>query len=101
MYKFIEGIAPGSFGTHVANVAGVPASVVDRAEQVSRDFAEVSRKKHLEKRAAVSRIPLELQADFAYLAKLAGGLKLTDDPVRQQESLKIIKGSVLSLLSVK
>ncbi|KAG8682404.1 DNA mismatch repair protein msh6, partial [Ceratobasidium sp. 394] len=52
MYKFIEGVAPGSFGTHVANVAGVPSSVVDRAEQVSRDFAEASRKKHLEKRAA-------------------------------------------------
>ncbi|KAF8609778.1 DNA mismatch repair protein Msh6 [Ceratobasidium sp. AG-I] len=98
MYKFVEGVAPGSFGTHVANVAGVPTSVVERAEQVSRDFAEVSRKKQLEKRAAVSRIPLELQADFAYLAKLAGGLKLTDDPVRQQESLKIIKSSVLSFI---
>ncbi|KAF8761085.1 DNA mismatch repair [Rhizoctonia solani] len=91
MYKFVEGVAPGSFGTHVANVAGVPASVVDRAEQVSRDFAEVSRKKQLEKRAAVSRIPLDLQADFAQLAKLAGGLKLTDDPVQQLESLRILK----------
>ncbi|KAF8741677.1 DNA mismatch repair, partial [Rhizoctonia solani] len=98
MYKFVEGVAPGSFGTHVANVAGVPASVVDRAEQVSRDFAEVSRKKQLEKRAAVSRIPLDLQADFAQLAKLAGGLKLTDDPVQQLESLRILKGSVRSLL---
>ncbi|KAG9127694.1 DNA mismatch repair protein msh6 [Ceratobasidium sp. 392] len=99
MYKFIEGVAPGSFGTHVANVAGVPSSVVDRAEQVSRDFAEASRKKHMEKRAAVSRIPLELQADFAQLAKLASGLTLSDDPVRQREGLKILKGSVLSLLS--
>ncbi|KAG8745359.1 DNA mismatch repair protein msh6 [Ceratobasidium sp. 414] len=99
MYKFIEGVAPGSFGTHVANVAGVPSPVVDRAEQVSRDFAEASRKKHLEKRAAVSRIPLELQADFTQLAKLAGGMTLSDDPVRQREGLKILKGSVLSLLS--
>ncbi|CAE6424470.1 unnamed protein product [Rhizoctonia solani] len=98
MYKFIEGVAPGSFGTHVANVAGVPASVVNRAEEVSRDFAEVSRKKQLEKRAAVSRIPLDLQADFAQLAKLAGGLTLSDDPVQQLESLRILKGSVRSLL---
>jgi DNA mismatch repair protein MSH6 len=98
MYKFIEGVAPGSFGTHVANVAGVPASVVNRAEEVSRDFAEVSRKKQLEKRAAVSRIPLDLQADFAQLAKLAGGLTLSDDPAQQLESLRILKGSVRSLL---
>ncbi|EUC65440.1 DNA mismatch repair protein MSH6, partial [Rhizoctonia solani AG-3 Rhs1AP] len=100
MYKFIEGVAPGSFGTHVANVAGVPESVVNRAEQVSRDFAEVSRKKQMEKRAAVSRIPLDLQADFAMLAKLAGGMKLADDPVQQLESLRILKGSVRSLLKV-
>ncbi|CAE6470269.1 unnamed protein product [Rhizoctonia solani] len=98
MYKFIEGVAPGSFGTHVANVAGVPESVVNRAEEISRDFAEVSRKKQLEKRAAVSRIPLDLQADFAQLAKLAGGMKLTDDPVQQLESLRILRGSVRSLL---
>ncbi|KAJ1310950.1 hypothetical protein OPQ81_009462 [Rhizoctonia solani] len=98
MYKFIEGVAPGSFGTHVANVAGVPEPVVNRAEQVSRDFAEVSRKKQMEKRAAVSRIPLDLQADFALLAKLAGGMKLTDDPVQQLESLRVLKGSVRSLL---
>ncbi|CAE6431730.1 unnamed protein product [Rhizoctonia solani] len=100
MYKFIEGVAPGSFGTHVANVAGVPESVVNRAEEVSRDFAEVSRKKQMEKRAAVSRIPLDLQADFAMLAKLAGGMKLTDDPAQQVESLRILKGSVRSLLKV-
>ncbi|QRV90722.1 DNA mismatch repair protein MutS [Ceratobasidium sp. AG-Ba] len=100
MYKFIEGVAPGSFGTHVANVAGVPSSVVDRAEQVSRDFAEASRKKHLEKRAAVSRIPLELQADFAQLAKMVAGLSLNDETARQRqkETLRILKGSVMSLL---
>ncbi|QRW04819.1 DNA mismatch repair protein MutS [Ceratobasidium sp. AG-Ba] len=94
MYKFIEGVAPGSFGTHVANVAGVPSSVVDRAEQVSRDFAEASRKKHLEKRAAVSRIPLELQADFAQLATMAAGLSLDDETARQRqkETLRILKG---------
>ncbi len=40
----------------------------------------------------VGRVPVTAQVDLAYLAKLMDGtLKLSDDPVRKKEVLKILK----------
>ncbi|KAG8987176.1 DNA mismatch repair protein msh6, partial [Tulasnella sp. 427] len=63
LYKLTEGTASSSFGTHVASLAGVPQSVVSRAEVISQDFADKFQKKLEAKRT--STLPLVAQADFA------------------------------------
>ena len=98
LYKRTAGVASSSFGTHVANLAGVPMSVVERADVVSKDFAKQFKEKIEGKRknsATAGRLSHEVQADFAYLFKLATGkCQLPDDPVRKREVLRIMKASV-------
>ncbi|TFY82733.1 hypothetical protein EWM64_g1284 [Hericium alpestre] len=64
LYKLIDGVATSSFGTHVANLAGVPIEVVDRAEIISKDFASKFKEKVDGKRKK-TRLSLFAQADFA------------------------------------
>ncbi|KAI0295767.1 muts domain V-domain-containing protein [Russula brevipes] len=97
LYKLIDGIATSSFGTHVANLAGVPLDVVERAELISKDFASKFKEKIEGKRktSAFARLPIDAQADFAYLYKLAGGkCDLDADVVRRREVLKGLKVSI-------
>lgn len=98
----MEGVASSSFGTHVANLAGVPMPVVERADIVSKDFAKNFKEKIEGKKTKGSgRLPLSLQADFAYLYKVATGtLELPESKVKRTEVLKGLKGSVKSCLSV-
>ena len=101
LYKLVEGAASSSFGTHVANLAGVPSSVVERAEVVSQDFARQFKEKMEgnKKNKAASQLPLTVQADFAYLLNLAiGKATLPNDPVRQRELLKGLKAAVRGYL---
>lgn len=102
LYKLTQGIASSSFGTHVANLAGVPLSVVERADLVSKDFARQFKEKIEGKKknnAAAGRLSLTVQADFAYLYKVAiGKCELPDDAVRKREILKVLKASVGSFL---
>lgn len=100
LYKLVDGVAGSSFGTHVANLAGVPLEVVERAEVVSKDFAKHFKEKLEGKKNKVSgRLPLVAQADFAYLFKLATGvLELPEDKVRRREILKTLKGAVRGAL---
>jgi DNA mismatch repair protein MSH6 len=97
LYKLIDGIATSSFGTHVANLAGVPLDVVERAEVISKDFASKFKEKIEGKRkiSASARLPIDAQADFAYLYKLVGGeCDLGADVVRRREVLKGLKVSI-------
>jgi DNA mismatch repair protein MSH6 len=90
LFKLVEGVATSSFGTHVANLAGVPRDVVERADTVSKDFAKQFKDKvaRRQEKSAATRLPLVAQADFVYLYRLATGLlKLPEDPVRQREVL--------------
>ena len=90
LYKLAEGVAPSSFGTHVASLAGVPASVVERADVISEDFARQFAARLANRR--IGKIPVTAQADFTFLVKLVEGmLKLDDDPMRRREVLQIIK----------
>ncbi|KZT71945.1 DNA mismatch repair protein Msh6 [Daedalea quercina L-15889] len=100
LYKLVGGAASSSFGTHVASLAGVPQDVVERADVVSRDFARQFKEKIEGKRSKASgRLPLVAQADFAYLYKLATGkADLPENPVRQREVLRILKGAVKGYL---
>lgn len=95
LYKLVEGVAPSSFGTHVASLAGVLASVVTRADAVSEDFARQFAARLANRR--IGKIPVTTQADFAFLAKLVeGNLRLDDDPMRRREVLQIIKKGALA-----
>jgi DNA mismatch repair protein MSH6 len=94
LYKLAEGVALGSFGTHVANLAGVPPEVVERAEVISEDFARQFKEKMKikEKKSAGAGLPLVAQADFAYLHGLASGkLALPENEVRRREVLLRMK----------
>ncbi|KAI0760099.1 DNA mismatch repair protein Msh6 [Fomes fomentarius] len=90
LYKLVDGVASSSFGTHV----------IERAEDVSKDFAKHFKAKiEGKKNKASGRLPLVAQADFAYLFKLAtGALELPEDKVRKREVLKILKGAVRGCL---
>ena len=91
LYKLIHGVAESSFGTHVANLAGVPIDVVKRADLISKDFAKKFKEK-LQIKHASSKMPLVGQADFAYLFKLGiGELRLLDDTLRRKETLVLLK----------
>lgn len=98
----VDGVASGSFGTHVAKLAGVPEEVVKRAEVVSDDFAKQFKAKidDRKKKSLTSKLPLVAQADFTYLLSLAmGNLKLPDDPFKQHELLKGLKQAVRSYVN--
>ncbi|KAJ9117461.1 hypothetical protein QFC22_004311 [Naganishia vaughanmartiniae] len=69
LYKLIEGRAESSYGTHVAHLAGVPNSVVARAEQVSSEFFANFKQKMASRRK--SDLPVLAQADFNWLYKSA------------------------------
>ncbi|RPD75422.1 DNA mismatch repair protein Msh6 [Lentinus tigrinus ALCF2SS1-7] len=96
LYKLVDGVAGSSFGTHVANLAGVPLEVVERAEVVSKDFAKHFKEKLEGKKTKASgRLPLVAQADFVHLYKLAtGAIQMPEDKVRKREIFKVLKGAV-------
>ena len=104
LYKLAEGVATSSFGTHVANLAGVPLPVIERAEVISKTFAQqfterlMVKKKH----EGSSRLPLPLQADFVYLYGLAmGRLQLPKDKVHQVEVLARMKETIRKYITTK
>ena len=88
LYKLIDGAAKSSFGSHVAKLAGVPDSVVERADVVSAEFAKQfkERLQLKKKESASSRVPLVAQADFVFLLKMASGKsQIPDDPALRKE----------------
>lgn len=65
LYRLTGGSSPKSYGPHVASMAGVPKSVVDRAIQVSKEFEDRT-KAHEARKKQNQALPLDLQADAAY-----------------------------------
>ncbi|KIY68031.1 DNA mismatch repair protein Msh6 [Cylindrobasidium torrendii FP15055 ss-10] len=98
LYKLVDGVATSSFGTHVANLAGVPFEVVERADTISKNFAEKF-KARLEERQAKTKIAITAQADFAYLVGVATGkFKLPEDKAKAALVLKTLKRTVRKYL---
>ncbi|TFK22134.1 DNA mismatch repair protein msh6 [Coprinopsis marcescibilis] len=94
LYKLIEGAAKSSFGSHVANLAGVPSEVVKRADVISAEFAKQfkDRLQLKKKESASSKVPLVAQADFAFLVKLAKGeAELTGGKEEKMEWVKRLR----------
>ncbi|KAJ6606598.1 muts domain V-domain-containing protein [Mycena vulgaris] len=97
LYKLVEGVATSSFGTHVANLAGVPLNVVERADLISKKFAQQFKEKLMDrqKNDAAGRLPLAAQADFAYLFGLGTGkIEMPADLTRRKEVLARLKKTV-------
>ena len=98
LYKLVAGVAVSSFGTHVANLAGVPLEVVERADIVSKNFAQQFKEKmtNSRKNDATGRLPLAAQADFAYLLGLTTGkIEMPADASRRKQVLARLKKTVL------
>lgn len=67
LYKLEEGTAPGSFGLNVALMCGIPASIVNNAEEAAKKYEQTSIiKKHCVSLNAL-KFPLGLQSDFTWL----------------------------------
>lgn len=67
LYKLENGVAPGSFGMHVATMCGVDKSIVDRAQVAAEEFEHTSRmKRMLEITKDDSSYGLGLQSDFVW-----------------------------------
>ena len=73
-YKIINGISQGSFGIHVANLAGVNKTIISRAEKVLKnnakvtineipsddlEFKKVDNEKHIEIYEAIKKLKLD------------------------------------------
>lgn len=98
-------MSESSFGTHVAKLAQVPMDVVERADVISKDFAEKFKEKlqlNQEKNPS-AKIPLSAQADFAYLYKVATGQveEESQNPDHVAEVLRRMKGVVRRYLEIR
>ncbi|WRT63564.1 uncharacterized protein IL334_000469 [Kwoniella shivajii] len=89
LYKLIPGVAESSHGTHVAQMAGVPMEVVNRAQSVSDQFFAQFNAKLNTKRQ--SSLPLMAQADFAWLMRLLNGLNRDEGKAALGQQMEIIK----------
>lgn len=75
LYKLEDGIAEGSFGMHCASMCGIPAKVVDRAEQAAKEWEHTSRLKEKMDRARCAAtggsttVPLGVLSDVAWILK--------------------------------
>lgn len=70
-------------------MAGVPLPVVERADVVSKNFAQQFKERmQVKKMKDGGRLPIVAQADFAYLFRVAMGQQpLPDNLVRRKETL--------------
>jgi DNA mismatch repair protein MSH6 len=74
LYKLEDGVAEGSYGMHCASMCGIPAHVVERAEEAAEQWEHTSRvgrnlEKSLKKEAG---LPLGVLSDVAGLLKEGG-----------------------------
>ncbi|PKK75027.1 DNA mismatch repair protein Msh6 [Rhizophagus irregularis] len=78
LYKLVPGVCPKSYGMNVANMAGVPREIVDRAEVTAAKFEQTSRL-HDTLTANGSNVAISTQCDFVFMLKSA--FKKIDDDV--------------------
>lgn len=87
----------------MANLAGVPFEVVERADIVSKQFAKQFKEKLelKQKQNASALVPLNIQADWVYLVKLASGEVKVNDEGRGREVLDRLRGVFKNFLEHK
>jgi len=79
----------------------VPFEVVERADVVSKQFAKQFKERMTlkQKANASSRLPLNIQADWVYLVRLALGHEKLDSGAKGREVMERMKETVKSFLS--
>ncbi|WFD19621.1 DNA mismatch repair protein msh6 [Malassezia caprae] len=70
-YRLVPGIAESSYGTQVAQIAGVPPEICTQAAKMSRAFWAEAQRAHAAR--AHCALPLESVADFAQLVAIGRG----------------------------
>ena len=70
-YRLVPGIAESSYGTQVAQIAGVPEAICAQAATMSRAFWDEAQRAHAAR--AHCALPLESVADFARLVAIGRG----------------------------
>ncbi|TPX40170.1 hypothetical protein SeMB42_g06113, partial [Synchytrium endobioticum] len=68
LYKLEKGVCPKSYGMHVAHIAGVPRSIVDRADEVAARFEHNHQIRQV-KSISFQTLPMARLADFVELLK--------------------------------
>ncbi|GBC01838.1 hypothetical protein RclHR1_04350014 [Rhizophagus clarus] len=78
LYKLVPGVCPKSYGMNVANMAGVPREIIDRAEVIAAKFEQTS---HLHDTLTTngSNVAISTQCDFVFMLKST--FKKIDDDV--------------------
>ncbi|KAL9110568.1 MAG: hypothetical protein Q9227_004926 [Pyrenula ochraceoflavens] len=80
LYKLEDGVAEGSFGMHCASMCGIPASVVDRAEEAAREWEHTSKVgRAVDVKRGEGEVPLGVLSDLAWM------LREGDDEVEMGE----------------
>ena len=89
LHKIKRGGADGSYGIHVARLAGVPEGVNSRAKEILRELeaADISKKAS---RARRSVKPVDGQIDF---------LSMTDAPKQERAVIDMIKGADITRIT--
>ncbi|OLL23672.1 DNA mismatch repair protein msh6, partial [Neolecta irregularis DAH-3] len=72
LYKLVDGVSKKSYGTNVAKMAGVPMSVIARAEEAAQKFDHESKASN-GGNSTMNTTPLFTQSDFVWLCKLSRG----------------------------
>ena len=94
LYKLVDGVAQGSFGTHLARMASVPLSIVEHAEQKSKDMVSekgwigcVGLRTGEEHGHGAMAKSLMVQSDFFEMVKMMGKIKVAGSCSRAENDL--------------
>lgn len=97
-YRLVDGVAESSYGTQVAHLAGVPESICDRANDISREFAEDTKKNQQQR--TTSALPMATLSDFAYLFGLGAAATAGKSSAAAVETMGVEPRQVASQLQV-
>jgi len=90
LYKLTDGVCPKSYGMNVANIAGVPKSIVLQAETIAAEFEKSSKVQEAELTTS-SDLTMIHQADFAYLFNAIKSIDSAKDfNVKMAKTIKAI-----------
>lgn len=100
-YRLVPGIAESSYGTQVAALAGVPMIVCDRAQTISEEFAEATKKSQAERCKAQTKLPMTLLSDVAFLWRIGSGDFNVDEDGKVEAQLDIVQEQIDRMLGAE
>jgi DNA mismatch repair ATPase MutS len=98
LYKLRHGVCPRSYGMNVANMAGIPRSIVDRAEAVADTFEKLTLERSTSKQQKMTtstnglkqqHFPTSKLADFIQVWRLSDTTSLNPSSASWPHFLRI------------